>query len=229
MLTHDFEPVTDFIVVGKISDEHAIATFIWNEDGKVSERTIDPNNDVCIIIREYEQIAKRPDVNIVSRVAFLRKLCELNGCEGDWGNAYEILSCLIHATEIRRKVGQDLYIAMAPKEIDSGMKKIREFINDFDYNDLKDYTYSIEGIKALYLSESNAYLKIQLFRAMCDVAKDKIKMTPFDDGWYKFIDETYHIENDYLHYLDILKFNIVPNYISKKVEEIVSNLSVKCS
>ena len=75
-----------------------------------------------------------------------------------------------------------------------------------------------------HLRENNAYLKIQLFRAICEIAGDNIKLSPFDDGWYKFIDETYHIENDYLHYLDILKFNIVPNYISNKVEEMMSKL-----
>ncbi len=48
-LTHDFEPVTDFIVVGKLSEEHAVSTFVWNEDGKLKERMIDPDNDVCII------------------------------------------------------------------------------------------------------------------------------------------------------------------------------------
>ncbi len=70
-------------------------------------------------------------------------------------------------------------------------------------------------------------LAAQLFRAICEIAEDKIRLTPFDDAWYKFIDETYHIENDYLHYLDILKFNVVPNYISDKVDEIMNGLGAQ--
>ncbi len=224
LLTHDFEPITDFIVVGKMSKDNAVASFVWNENGIVAEQIIDPEDDVCIITEEYANIARKSDINIVSRVAFLRKLCELNGRQGEWGEAYEILSCLVHASGIRRKLANDTYVDMDDTEIESGMSKIKEFIPDFDFEEYKDSTYTISGIKTLYECENNAYLKIQLFRAICEIAGDTIKLSPFDDGWYKFIDETYHIENDYLHYLDILKFNIVPNYISNKVEEMMSKL-----
>lgn len=224
LLTHDFEPITDFIVVGKMSKDSAVASFVWNENGIVTEQMINSEVDVCIITEEYANIARKSNINIVSRVAFLRKLCELNGRQGEWGEAYEILSCLVHASGIRRKLANDTYVDMDDTEIEKGMSKIKEFIPDFDFEELKDSTYTISGIKALYECENNAYLKIQLFRAICEIAGDNIKLSPFDDGWYKFIDETYHIENDYLHYLDILKFNIVPNYISNKVEEMMSKL-----
>lgn len=224
LLTHDFEPITDFIVVGKMSKDSAVASFVWNENGIVTEQMINSEVDVCIITEEYANIARKSNINIVSRVAFLRKLCELNGRQGEWGEAYEILSCLVHASGIRRKLANDTFVDMDDTEIEKGMSKIKEFIPDFDFEELKDSTYTIFGIKALYECENNAYLKIQLFRAICEIAGDNIKLSPFDDGWYKFIDETYHIENDYLHYLDILKFNIVPNYISNKVEEMMSKL-----
>ena len=86
-------------------------------------------------------------------------------------------------------------------------------------------TYTLNHIKELYNSESNAYLKIQLFRALKNIVnKKQLNLKPIDDAWYKFIDETYHIENNYLHYLDVMKFNIVPNYIMKKVDEIMNKL-----
>lgn len=224
-LTHDFEPITDFIVVGKLPKEQVSASFICNVDGNVEEQIVNSENDVKLIVNECSRISRMENINIVSRVAFLRKLCELNGKSGVWGNAYEILSCLIHASEIRRKVGKDNFIEMKSEDIESGISKIREFINDFDYEHLKNNIYTTEGIKELYKNESNSYLKVQLFRAICEIAEsDKIRLNPIDDGWYKFIDETYHIENDYLHYLDILKFNIVPDYIAKKVENIMADL-----
>ena len=114
---------------------------------------------------------------------------------------------------------------MKPEDLADGMKKIQEFIPEFSYDDLKNKVFTVQGIKNMYNIESNAYLKVQLFRALKDVVDEKkIRLKPMDSAWYKFIDETYHIENDYLHYLDILKFNIVPDYIMKKVDEIMSSL-----
>ena len=225
LLTHDFEPITDFIVVGKLPNEQVAASFIWNEGGKVVEQGIDVKNDVLLIVEECSKISKMENINIVSRIAFLRKLCELNGRSGAWGEAYEILSCLIHSSSIQRKVGNDTFVEMTPDEISSGIGKIKEFINNFDYEYLKNNVYTIDGIKGLYNSENNTYLKVQLFRAICEIAEgDIIRFKPIDEGWYKFIDETYHIENDYLHYLNILKFNIVPDYIVRKVEEMMLNI-----
>ena len=225
LLTHDFEPITDFIVVGKLGEEKAQASFICNEHGNVKSYKINPNSDVKLITTECSEIARNSDINIVSRVAFLRKLSELNGKNEDWDLVYEILSCLIHANEIKRKIGNNTYIDISPEDITVGVSKIREYIPDFEYDELKKNIYTKEGIKDLYKVETNAYLKVQLFREMNEIlTHDEIKMTQMDGAWYKFIDETYHIENDYLHFLDIIKFNIVPSYIVDKVDEIVSGI-----
>lgn len=224
-LTHDFEPITDFIVVGKLGEEKAQASFICNEHGIVKAHRIDPNSDVKLITMECSEIAKNTDINIVSRVAFLRKLSELNGRDGDWDLVYEILSCLIHANEIKRKLGNNTYINIAPEDIALGVSKIKEYIPDFDYDELKNTIYTKEGIKNLYDAETNAYLKVQLFREMNEIlTQNEVRITQMDGAWYKFIDETYHIENDYLHFLDIIKFNIVPSYIVDKVDKIVSEI-----
>ena len=224
-LTHDFEPITDFIVVGKLGEEKSQASFICNEHGIVRAHKIDPNSDVKLITTECSEIAKNTDINIVSRVAFLRKLSELNGRNGEWDLVYEILSCLIHASEIKRKVGNTTYIDIEPEDIALGISKIKEYIPDFDYDELKNNIYTKEGIKNLYGIETNAYLKIQLFREMNEIlTHNEVKITQMDNAWYKYIDETYHIENDYLHFLDIIKFNIVPSYIIDNVDEIVSGI-----
>lgn len=224
-LTHDFEPITDFIVVGKLGEEKAEASFICNEHGIVRAHKIEPNSDVKLITTECSEIAKNTDINIVSRVAFLRKLSELNGRNGEWNLVYEILSSLIHASEIKRKVGNTTYIDIDPEDIALGISKIKEYIPDFDYDELKNNIYTKEGIKNLYGIETNAYLKIQLFREMNEIlTRNEVKITQMDNAWYKYIDETYHIENDYLHFLDIIKFNIVPSYIIDNVDEIVSGI-----
>ncbi len=226
MLTHDFEPITDFLLVGKLGSDNAVATFVWNENGLLQEKEIDATIDVKLITAECGEIALNEEINIVSRIAFLRKLCELNGCQSSWGNAYEILSCLIHGKAIQRKVANEVFEDMDEEAINSGITKINEYICDFDYEYLKTNSYTVAGIKSLYSNESNAYFKLQLFRSLCEILEDNLlKFSPFDDAWYKYIDETYHIENDYLHYLDKTKFNIVPSYITKKVNEVIEKIS----
>lgn len=225
LLTHDFEPITDFLVVGKLDKEHANSFFISNEDGVILEKKIEPDEDVKLIMQECDSIAKNEEINLISRIAFLRKLCELNGCKSEWGFAYEILSCLIHAAEIKRKIAENVYIDMDPREVSSGMALIRTYISDFDYSACKGENYTVDGIKALYNGETNPYFKVQLFRALKDIVPPNVmRLSPLDEAWYKFIDETYHIENDYLHYLDIMKFNIVPGYIMKRVEQIMKKI-----
>lgn len=225
LLTHDFEPIIDFLVVGKLDENSANAAYIYNVDGIVQEKLINSEEDVKLIYKECEEIARNSSINMVSRVAFLRKLCELNEKKDAWGNAYEILSCLIHATEIRRKISEKVYEPMDEKEKIQGLETIKSYISDFDYEIVKNDNYSLKQIKHLYDIEENPYLKIQLFRELKEISEEAlIRISPFDEAWYKFIDETYHIENDYLHFLDILKFNIVPSFISKKVDEMMSSI-----
>lgn len=223
LLTHDFEPIIDFVIIGKLSSDSVTASYIWNAGGKVEEIEINPNSDVKLVLTENKEIASNSNINIVSRIAALRKCCELNGCSVEWGYAYEILSCLIHGKEIKRKIANEQFEDMPQHEIESGIQLIKQYISDFTYDILKDYTYTQQGIKELYQQEHNSYFKLQLFRAMCEIS-NKIKICPQDNAWYKFIDETYHIENDYLHYLDVRKFNIVPIYIANKVDEIMAPL-----
>ena len=225
LLTHDFEPITDFIVVGKISEDNITASFVWNDKGNICEKIISPE-DVYLILQVCSKYARCEKINIVSRVAFLRKLCELNSCQGAWGEAYEILSCLVHAKPICRKISEDKYGDMNESDILAGLKLIQEFITDFDFDKLIQETYTLKSIKDMYIRETNEYLKIQIFREACELSSGTMSFTPFDEGWYKFIDETYHIQNDYLHYLDVLEFNVVPGYIVEKVDELMKNLKV---
>jgi energy-coupling factor transporter ATP-binding protein EcfA2 len=226
LLTHDFEPITDFIVVGKLPRESVNASFIWNKNGIVRERQIDPDTDIKLISVESQEIAQNTSVNTISRIAFLRKLCELHNCVDEWGFAYEILSSLslIHGCAIRKKIGNDEYTDMDITEIDKGTSLIKKYIPEYDFDKLKSEVYIESGLKSLYANESNEYFKLQIFRTLCEIS-NKIEISPVDEAWFKFIDETYHIENDYLHFLDLMKFDIVPDYIAQTVSKMMDSLS----
>jgi ABC-type Mn2+/Zn2+ transport system ATPase subunit len=225
LLTHDFEPVIDFLLVGRIDAKRVTSTFIWNEKRVLREVNIDPNTDVKLLYDECAESAKCSTLNIISRIAFLRKLCELNGCRNEWGYAYEILSSLIHGKEVRRKVANDTFVPMPKTERDAGLALIIVYIPDFCFDSLLKNTYTVAAVKKLYLSESNSYLKIQLFREVTELASAQdIRLKPMDEAWFKYIDETYHIENDYIHYLDVSKFNVVPDYIIEIVDAMMGQL-----
>ena len=93
---------------------------------------------------------------------------------------------------------------------------IKKWIQDFDYDELYNGVYNEEKLSELYFVETNDYLKIQLFRALFEVNPGKeIKE---EDVLVKFINESYHIENDYAYYLDMVKFETVPEYIVRAID-----------
>jgi len=95
-----------------------------------------------------------------------------------------------------------------------GISYIKQFIVGFDY----DSTLTLLTPQALlsrYNREPSAYIKMLILRAYVNQNTDaKTRLRKANDVLRKYVDETFHIENDYIYSLDVRKFNIVPeNYI----------------
>ena len=91
-------------------------------------------------------------------------------------------------------------IATIEKEIN---KNYGLSLNYFEqYNRIIDFN----TMKSLYNSCNCSYEKLQIFRIIFDgeILDDVVK---------KFINETYHIENDYIFQLDPNEYNTIPKYI----------------
>ena len=222
MLTHDFEPVIDFVINGKPNNE-AIVNYIKNIDGIISENIITRNNDIKLSINLYYTYAKDSQINIISRISFLRKFIELSNVNSDKriNIAYEILSCLIHGrTEIKRKRSNDTYEEISQEEIDLGISFIKEFIVNFDYFQILNQYFTKDNILHLYKNEQNNYLKSQIFREYLEITN---KRGTLDDVVLKFVDEIYHIENDYIYSLDLIKFDTIPSFIIEKIDDFINN------
>lgn len=222
MLTHDFEPVIDFVINGKPNNE-AIVNYIKNVDGIISENIITRNNDIKLSINLYYTYAKDSQINIISRISFLRKFIELSNVNSDKSIniAYEILSCLIHGrTEIKRKRNNDTYEEISQEEIDLGISFIKEFIANFDYFQILNQYFTKDNILHLYKNEQNNYLKSQIFREYLEITN---KRATLDDVVLKFVDEIYHIENDYIYSLDLIKFDTIPSFIIEKIDDFINN------
>lgn len=212
MLTHDFEPIIDFGVVGKLSEDALDSKFIQNNHGVLTEKSIDYKQDIKPVVQALATYIKDDTLGVVHRIAFLRKYYEHNGIE-NYKEAYDVLSSLIHG---RDKCKYANKLEMPQTEIQKGCTEIKKWIQDFDYDELYNGVYNKEKLSELYFVETNDYLKIQLFRALFEVNPGKeIKE---EDVLVKFINESYHIENDYAYYLDMVKFETVPEYIVRAID-----------
>jgi hypothetical protein len=77
------------------------------------------------------------------------------------------------------------------------------------------------------VAENSAYIKMLILRAYTEQdGNARKRLREMNDVLRKYVDETYHIENDYLYSLDIRRFNIVPdNYIADADKFVAKELS----
>jgi energy-coupling factor transporter ATP-binding protein EcfA2 len=217
MLTHDFEPVIDYIQVGSgRQDPSAIcATYFENIRGQLKCTPVQKSTDLMSSVVLLKELASDSSIDVAARVGCLRKFIEHQyRSPREESDAYNVLSSLIHARPepTYDSAGTDKLTA---ERISSGIGYIKSFIGDFDYAGLL-LEYAPKKLLDRYATETSAYIKILILRAYTEQdkgARERLRQT--NDVLRKYIDETYHIENDYLYSLDVRKFNIVPdNYIA---------------
>ena len=124
MLTHDFEPIIDFGVVGKLSEEALNSKFIKNNQGILTEKAIDYKQDIKPVVQALAAYIKDDTLGIVHRIAFLRKYYEHNGIE-NYKEAYDVLSSLIHGRDKCKYVNNS---EMPQAEIQKGCTEIKKWI-----------------------------------------------------------------------------------------------------
>ncbi len=214
MLTHDFEPIIDFVVVDKNSPESVSATFIQNKNGCLIEKAIDKDNDIKPVIQELLHHVRDEKLNMVHRIAFLRKYYEHHGIDGHT-DGYNVLSSLIHMwSSPSSKDGTPLSQGV----IINGTIEIQGYLPDFDYDLLIKDCFNVSKLVTYYTSEENPYLKLQLFR----VLMINSGVGGIEDAYIKFIHESYHIENDHAYYLNLLEYDMVPSHIIGTIDDYMS-------
>ena len=82
---------------------------------------------------------------------------------------------------------------------------IRTWMTDFDYDSLVKQVNDEMLMKEKFVATNVGYEKIQLFRI--------VRESHDDDVITKFINESYHIENEYVMQLNPHKFESVPEYV----------------
>ena len=214
MLTHDLQPVIDYVVNNKPTGEYVSAYYLQNKEGVISEQEIS-ESDIKSLPRLLVEISKNEKLSKVHRVASLRKFLEHVPDQGDGqDNAYQLLSCLLHAkTKPTKKNGTEL----TKEEIASGEATIEQYIADFDYAAWSGQEFTKEPLLKIICDEQNAYIRLQAFRVLLAVLDLKSKIS--DHTLMKYIDEQFHVENDYMFTLDFVKYDTVPDFIVPKCLE----------
>lgn len=223
MLTHDFEPIIDFGINHKPTKE----TNMWylkNNNGIIQEQKINVSSDVLSTIKFYYNESINEDNNIISRICFLRKYLEhISTKKNSEENAYNILSSIIHGDNLRKKIDDEQYEDLSVDEIKNGEEWIKQFIKTFDSNKILRDNINNKYILDGYKTETNNYIKIQLFRVYLESSGNRNKLKERNSIVLKYIDEIYHIENDYIFSLDLIKFDIIPDFIINSIDEFMSS------
>ena len=203
-MTHDFEPLIDIVYHHQDRFERPYACFVSNHHCELVEKEIFKED-----IRTFIDICNenlQSNINDITKLVYLRRYYEVLNYNG---NEYQLISNMLHRREIPVVFNEDEPVPMTNDEIEEAITKIKEKINSFDYVTTMDSIKNDEVIRQLYHESSSNYEKLHLFRVLFE---EKIK----EKGGTiiaKFINEAFHIENDYIYQLNPCEYQLVPQYV----------------
>ena len=137
----------------------------------------------------------------------------------DLGAEYNYLANLLHAraTPIRKADAGD--VDMTAEEVGAAVAGIRAFIPDFDYGAILAIINDKAEMKRRFQGANVGYDKLQLFRIYKQVHRPAYDG---DDILEKFVNESFHIENEYVMQLNPHKFDNVPEYVVQECDRVIS-------
>ncbi len=197
MLTHDIEPAIDVVksMAHKFKDPKPSATFLSCRQGEVKEATITSDD-----IRTFAKICKdilTENIDDVIKAIYLRRHYEILD---NVGLEYNLLASLFHRRTVPTLKAENR--EMSAQEKTTAETEIRKLIPSFDYDALVQQVSDNGEMKAKFLETDVGYEKIQLFRI--------IEGKHQDDIISKFVNDSYHIENEYVMQLNPHKYESVP-------------------
>ncbi len=219
LLTHDFDPILDMIYHYAGKFEPPVACFLENKKGKLKEKQI-KKEDIKTFMDITKENIKDLD-NDINKLIYLRRYYEI---QNNKENEYDLVSSLLHKREDptfkNHKENWDIEKPrMNNKEIKKATKSIQNnWIEDFDYKKILKKLKNNNRMKTLYQDANNNYEKLQIYRIIFDGKMDK------DDVIKKFINETFHIKNDYIYQLNPCKYELVPQWVIDKCNEDINKL-----
>ena len=222
MLTHDVEPIIDTLKsVNKQFNNQVSAAYLHLRNGKITEQEI-VGDDIKTFIQICEGVLASSQDPIIKMV-YLRRRYEVLG---QLENAYQIISNLFkkRAEPEDHRIPKDSEgksSTISSDDLSAGITEIQKYISDIpdDYSSLVELFSDDVRIMELYEQSTNSYEKLQLTRILLGIESVKNSVIR------KFINETYHIENEFIFQLDPTQFDLLPEYIVKECDKIVSEIN----
>jgi hypothetical protein len=223
MLTHDLQPVIDY-VHGKFLRKYDLhtpvyASYLINNGGDLEEQEI-VQGDLKNVVELTECIAKEESAEVPVRIINLRKYIELTKPDFSTDYAYDVLSNLIHGRNL------DLYENRIENKnkvdvVNEGMRFINSYINDMEYGQLFNETSDKKLLELV--KNSDKYTQIIAIRFLFEKDRSDGSLLSQLKKEYpnacKFVNETNHIENDYIFQLNPMRFFEIPEHYLNQLKE----------
>lgn len=211
MLTHDLEPVIDVIhsLYGKFNSPSA--SFLVAEDGIVKEIPITKKDIVTFAEVCQENIESGCDD--VIKLVYLRRSYEVRGTKGC---AYHLISNLLHKRQIPLWIDDAGEREMTNSEIAEASGEIATLIQTFEYGRMLSRLLDDDDMLGIYKTAGSNYEKLQIYRII-----NTGKHLHENDVVSKFINEAFHIENEYLMQLNPRKYQTTPQFIINECDQLL--------
>jgi wobble nucleotide-excising tRNase len=214
LLTHDFEPIVDMVYHHNDRFEKPHTYFVENHHGILNEKVITRENIKTFVEICNENIKR--EINVITKLVYLRRYYEIIN---EKGNAYQLISNLLHRRQIPVILDGQNQIPMTEDEINEGIEDIQSKITNFDYEVIKKDIINDILLKNLYHSSTSNYEKLHFFRILFEDTTKTKGLTIIT----KFINEAFHIETDYIYQLNPCEYQLVPQYVidecDKQIQE----------
>lgn len=214
MLTHDFEPIVD-MVFHHTDKFELCAAFLENVRGQLQDKEIASSDIKTFVKINEDNIAS--STNNLSKLIYLRRLWE---AEDKRSRGFDLISNLLHKRLAPTLKENDKIRPMTTDEINRGALEIRLKIPGFDYTDILKLVMDDEKMKHLYLLVTSNYEKLHIYRIIFDDKKETID----SDIIQKFINEAFHLENDYIYQLNPRQYELVPQYVIEGCDKHIQEL-----
>ncbi|MBS4981910.1 MAG: AAA family ATPase [Lachnospiraceae bacterium] len=205
LLTHEFNTVIDAIYNMPYNfNPSPKAAFLTTKEGILTEKEITKSD-----IKSFGEIAQvniDSNMDSLNKLVYLRRLLEIQNADG---LAWQLLSNIFHKREkpeIHFLDGSPSRL-MTQEEIEKATVEIKdEYIADFAYDQEYQKTQNVSMLRTLYQNSGSNYEKLQIYRIMFNENSSNSVIK-------KFVNEAFHIENDYLFQLNPCEYDTVPQYI----------------
>jgi ABC-type multidrug transport system ATPase subunit len=217
LFTHDYEPLVDMLLHHSDRFEKPYVVFLENIHGRVIEKEVLRTDVKTYIEINKDNILK--DIHPINKLVYLRRFYEISD---ERGMAYQLISNLLHR---RKEPTVKEYLKerkMTEDEQTEGSSEIRKYLPDFDYMKILTIVQNDTELINLYTEATNNYEKLHIYRIIFE-DKDELAQP---DIIKKFINESFHTENDSIYQLDPSKYQTIPQYVIDECDKYMETIEV---